>query len=337
MKKYRIAFAGFRHNHIQSLYYHAEMMGDRVEIAGAFEEDDKTRKELEASGNINFKYNTYKELLNDKTIDIVAIGDYFAIRGKRAIDALNAGKHIIVDKPLCTDLEELSKIEKIAKEKGLEVRSMLDMRFSSFVNCAREVVESGRIGEVNNIVLTGQHPLMYGQRPKWYYEDGKHGGVINDIGIHGIDIIKTITGLSVKRVLAAREWNAFATEDKNFLDSAQFMLELQNGAGVLCDVSYAAPEKIGFKLPSYWNVGIWGTNGMINCGANLKTLDLYISGADEVEKIDIVRADYNHVGDLIKYLDNEGGNVLTNKIVIDSARETLKIQKFADEYNKSLN
>ena len=68
---------------------------------------------------------------------------------------------------------------------------------------------------------------MYGRRPDWYFEKGKHGGVINDLAIHGIDLVRLFTDSDVEQVLSARSWNFYANEEPAFLDSAQFMLKMQ--------------------------------------------------------------------------------------------------------------
>jgi len=63
---------------------------------------------------------TYQDILDDSNVDIVAIGDYFGIRGEMVMSALQSGKHVICDKPICTNLHELDVIESLALENGLE-------------------------------------------------------------------------------------------------------------------------------------------------------------------------------------------------------------------------
>ena len=100
-----IAFAGFRHDHIFGLYNSA-LAEAGVSVRGAFEEDDAARAVAEEKG-VAFTYPTYRALLDDAAVEIVAVGDYYGIRGRRVIEALKAGKHVICDKPLCTSLSEL--------------------------------------------------------------------------------------------------------------------------------------------------------------------------------------------------------------------------------------
>lgn len=112
-----IAFAGFRHGHIFGLYKQATE-NPIVKIIGCFEENEEERKKVEESRGIDFGYKSYEEVLNDKSVDAVAIGDYYGKRGKMIIDALNRGKHVICDKPICTSLEELDEIERLSEEKN---------------------------------------------------------------------------------------------------------------------------------------------------------------------------------------------------------------------------
>ena len=101
-----IAFAGFRHSHILALYDSVQRC-EGVDLIGCFEENIAVKEQVEAEKGISFSYPSYEELLKDERVDVVAVGDYYGIRGKRIIEALKAGKHVIADKPLCTHLDEL--------------------------------------------------------------------------------------------------------------------------------------------------------------------------------------------------------------------------------------
>src|SRR5699024_6132221 len=142
-------------------------------------------------------------------------------------------------------------------------------------------------GEVHAIFFSGQHPLLYGSRPNWYFEEGKHGGTINDIAIHGIDFVEYITGLTPKKIIGARCWNAFATEVPEFEDCGQFMVELTNGAGLMADVSYAAPNSSGYSLPFYWRFTIWGMKGVMEFTVGSGDIVVALDGKEGTEIIEI--------------------------------------------------
>ncbi|MBE6570832.1 MAG: Gfo/Idh/MocA family oxidoreductase [Ruminococcaceae bacterium] len=325
MKKYGIAFAGFRHGHIFGLY-DAASKNENVNVVSAWEENEEA-KNAACENGVVFNCKSLDEMLSDEKVDIVAIGDYYGRRGSLAIKALEAGKHVIADKPLCTSLDELCEIRRLAKEKNLKIGMMLDMRYNKNVLAAKKLVDSGEIGEINNIYFGGQHPLLYGTRPGWYFEDGKHGGTINDISIHGIDIVKNLLGLDVKEICAARTWNKLAKEAPCFKESGQFMLTLSNGAGLIADVSYTAPDKVGYSLPYYWDFKIWGTEGMISFAIYSEKVELYKKTQDGVILCDGIESTRNNLDDLID--DINGKNNCTDGI-LSCTEEVLKIQRFAD-------
>ena len=168
----RFAFVGFRHAHIHDLYRRAAGR-DGVEVVAACEQDEAARAAAERAG-VAVTHSDPGQMLNEVDCDVVAIGEYFARRGGAAIHALNEGKHVIVDKPLCTRLEEVDEIERIASEKDLRVGCMLSMRDHGQTIGARNMIQEGTIGEVHAISFGGQHPLMLGSRPGWYFEEGGH-------------------------------------------------------------------------------------------------------------------------------------------------------------------
>lgn len=89
-KKLKIAFAGFRHGHILSLYALAQARED-LEVVAACEEHAETRVQLQKSGSAEITHTDLDSFLAVDA-DIVAVGDYFAQRGLVAVRALEAGR-----------------------------------------------------------------------------------------------------------------------------------------------------------------------------------------------------------------------------------------------------
>ena len=325
----KIAIVGCRHGHIFALYSLIKNNPD-VEFAGAYEPHDATREAAEVTHGMHFPYKSLEEVLSDESVDAIAIGDYYAIRGSHAIAALKAGKHVISDKPLCTSLAELDEIERLATEGNLSVGLMLDLRYHKNIQTAKALIDEGRLGAIHNVQFGGQHPLQYGTRPAWYFEEGKHGGTINDIAVHGVDLLTHLTGQTLAKVNAARCYNAYAKEEPAFLDCGQFMLTLSEGAGVIADVSYAAPNSMGYAYPYYWEFHIWGDKGMLSFSVNSDGVTLCADGATAPEQIPAVTP----VGDtLASFLADIAGKptMMTTAESIYASRATLLIQKAADE------
>jgi predicted dehydrogenase len=327
----RFAFAGFRHGHINDLY---RRVGERegTEVVAACEEHAETREKM-SGGPQKITHTNVEEMLSDVGCDVIAIGDYYARRGELAIRALEAGKHVIVDKPLCTRLDEVDMMARMSEEKGLRVGCMLTMRDHGQTLGMRQLIQEGAIGEVHAIGFGGQHPLSYGSRPRWYFEPGKHGGTINDIGIHAIDTLPWMTGLQFSTVKAARCWNAFEPEAACFKDGAQMMLTMENGCGVMGDVSYFMPDKAGYSLPLYWRYTIWGREGVIETCTTNKEIRIACRNSEEMETRPL--PDDQSGGYLEAFLKDIAGEAEPGErqtsSVLQSARTVLMIQKAADE------
>jgi predicted dehydrogenase len=330
--KVRLAFVGFRHGHIMSLYNLASGRED-IEIVAACEEDAAARAQTAAAGKVKITHDSYRAMLDDTPCDAVAVGDYFGARGSRAIEALLRGKHVISDKPLCTSLAELDRIEGLARERGLAVGCMLDMREGGAVLEARRLIAAGEIGDVHVIMPSGQHPLFWGSRPGWYFEPGKHGGTINDIAIHAIDAIPWMTGQAWKRLEAARGWNARVPSAPYFQDCGQFMATLANGCGVLCDVSYLSPDAAGYTMPQYWRMAFWGDKGVIEVTPTANQVALYRNDAKTPEVITAGsdRRGANLDAFLAEVRGQREGLHLSTAEVIAASRVALLIQRAADE------
>lgn len=276
-----ILFYGFRHGHILSCY-RALQKHPEYTILAALEDDEAARLAAEANLGISFDLGSYSQWLEDPRVEAVAIGGAFGDRGAAIIQALRHGKHVLSDKPICSDLAQLEEIRALARKNRCKIGCLLDLRETPAVQRAKALFDSGRMGEVRNITFTGQHYLDYDHRPTWYYEPGKHGGTINDLAIHGVDLITYLTGHRIEQVQSARCWNAFAHRHPDFRDCATFMAETDQGAGVLADVSYSAPN-LCFSMPTYWNFQIWCDRGLVTfCYAN-PDVTIYEAGASAPE------------------------------------------------------
>lgn len=327
----KFAFAGFRHDHIFSLYNHIKERQD-CQITASCEEDAPTREKLAATGRVNVTHHDYKTMLAEVECDAVAIGDYYSRRGEIAIAAMRAGKHVILDKPICTSLPELDEIEALAKEKKLAVQCMLDLRCRGQHLAMKRLLEEGRIGRVHTIMFQGLHPLVRDIRPSWYFEEGKHGGTINDIAIHGVDLALWMTNQTSADILAARAWNAVVTDVPTFQDCAQLMFRLGDGCGVIGDVSYLAPAKFGYRDEQYWRICCHGFRGVMETYSSAPSIKV---ATHEDETYREFPPDPHKSLVYFNSLLAEAGvtNVtpsLTTQEVLRASRITLEAQKIAD-------
>ncbi len=332
MQTYKLAFAGLRHGHILCMYDHVNNH-NRIEIVAACEEDKTTRDALISSRGLEITHSSFDRLIKETDCDIVAVGDYYSKRGSLILKALQAGKHVIADKPICTDRAELAAIREYCDRHNLIVGCMLDLRDMAQFITARKLIQQGRIGDIQAIQLGGQHPLSLGSRPHWYFEPDKHGGTINDLAIHAVDLIPWITGLSFESLLSARCWNSFVPQYPYFKDAAQFMAVMNNQAGLFCDVSYMVPDRLGYNHPLYWRITFWGREGVLETSCTASSVRLATGKDASFQDVSLTEA--NETGYLSSFLNEldktPQATGLTTKQVLHASEIALCIQQAAEQ------
>ncbi len=324
----RFCFAGFGHVHIYSLVEEVQARDDLTLVAAC--EGDPELAEWARSKNVMISHTTLTDALDDVVCDVVAIGAPFGVRGKLALEALRAGKHVIADKPLCTSLEELFEIETLVHDQNLRVDCMLTMRDSLEMVSLRAHLSRGRIGEVQAIQFGGQHPLNADTRPPWYFEPGMHGGTITDIFVHAADALPWVTGLDWASCLSARCWNATCPETPHFEDGAQVMLTMSNGCGVMGDVSYFMPSKGGYSLPYYWRMTLFGQNGIAEVSDGSRSLTVTHEGRVVPLEPETGKSG-GYLDGFLKDIGNDSvDGDLTTAGVLRAMRVALSVQQAAD-------
>lgn len=328
---HRIAFAGFRHPHIMGLWARAKEHPD-CRIVAAWEGDAATRQQLETDTDVELTHASFEQMLDESDFTIVAIGDVYGHRGALAIAALEAGKHIICDKPISTSLEELEKISQLAEQGSLSVGCQLDLVEMPSVQGLRKVITDGTLGSICTITIGAQHPLRFDSRASWYFEPGKHGGTINDIGIHIFDLVPWLTGSNWKMLLSARTWNAKAVEAPHFKDCAQFLSILENGASCFADVSYLAPDKLGYELAHYWRITVHGTKGMAEISYGDPSVLLVTDEDAEPRKIPAPEGPCpGYLEDFLQEIEGSPSKTgLTTQRILAASRQALDAQAVAD-------
>jgi Predicted dehydrogenases and related proteins len=148
-------------------------------------------------------YGSYAELLADPEIDAVYIPLPNNLHAEWAIAALEAGKHVLCEKPLGMDASQARSIAAKAAEKGLVAMEAFMYRFHPQWVRAREIVASGELGRIRAIQswfsYNNADPANIRNRP----ETG--GGALYDIGCYAVSSARFLAGSEPRRVLALCE------------------------------------------------------------------------------------------------------------------------------------
>ncbi len=176
-----------------------------VEVHGIAEFNPEMAREKAKELNIPMAYSSYEEMLADPDIDVVHICSPNFLHFPQAKMALQAGKHVVCEKPLTITSAEAKELVELAREKKLVNVINFNLRFYPVNFEARHLVHQESFGNV--FIVQGsylQDWLLYPTDWNWRLDKDQGGTlrVVADIGSHWIDLVMFITGLKVDEVFA---------------------------------------------------------------------------------------------------------------------------------------
>ena len=150
-------------------------------------------------------YPSLKELLEDENVHVVHIATPNRLHFEMARAALNAGKHVMCEKPLAMNASESKQLMDLAVKTHLVAAVNYNIRFYPLCLEARNRVQTGKVGDVFSACGSYvQDWLFYPTDYNWRViaEQGGQLRAVADIGTHWLDLILAITGLEIKEVFA---------------------------------------------------------------------------------------------------------------------------------------
>jgi predicted dehydrogenase len=177
-----------------------------IEVLGIADKNQALADEAALRLGISKAYGKWEDLVSDPEIGVVHIASPNFLHYAHAKAALEAGKHVICEKPLTMNSEESRELVNLAKKKGLLNAVNYNLRFYPLSQEAHELVKAGRLGDSIYIIQGSylQDWLLYDTDWNWRLEPELGGSIraIGDIGSHWIDLLSFITGLKIKSVMA---------------------------------------------------------------------------------------------------------------------------------------
>lgn len=324
----KIAMAGLAHGHgIGFLGSALKQKG--VSVTGFFD-NENIQSALEASKKFNAPvYEDLDKLLLDSGANTLITA---AVNSKKAdiiVKAIDAGLNIISDKPLVTKMEDLQKIiEALNRNKDVKLYLMLSERYNPVLVTAKALIESGEIGNPVSIINMRPHKLHPNDRPAWMFDSMLYGGIINDIGVHDIDIATWLGGSDVDEILAASTSNRRFTNISDFNDNGEAMLRLKNGCIVFLLESWLTPEQ--YPYHGEMKFIIHGTHGQIIADPQNERVTLY-SETRPPQDVTVIQPAENYVSDPIKYFSDKSHKAsVTTGDSIKAQKVALTCQMIAD-------
>jgi len=201
----------------------------KARLIGVSDQDKARAEDLARKFKCGFYEKNY-QLLKDDEIDAVSICTPTSTHFKIALQAIENGKHVLVEKPLAKSLKESVKIVREAEKKGVKLTVGHIERFNPAVQELKKLVEKGTIGDII---------LILSRRVTRWPERIGDVGVVKDSAIHDIDVMRYILEDDVIRVYAK-----VGKLKHRFEDYAEALLHFNKGGTGFIDSNWLTPKKI---------------------------------------------------------------------------------------------
>ena len=235
-------------------------VGDRATVTAACDVNAEAAKRRASETNPDAAiYTDWKQMLKDNVVDAVDCALPHHLHRDAIVDAAEAGKHILTEKPLCTTLEEARDIEEAVKQNGVILACAHNQMFEPAPRLARSMIRDGKLGRlfslrtVDCFYAGGGKPVDWGWRGK---VATCGGGCAIDTGYHPTYILISLANSEPVEVVSfLANYNQPTLEGD---DSAQTMVRFANGAVGTLQTSWGHPVPNG-----HWQFHAIGEKGQI--------------------------------------------------------------------------
>ena len=234
------------------------------------------------------KYTDYKEMLKKEEPTLVAICTESGKHGKIALDCIEEGCNLIIEKPIALSLEEADEIIKKAKEKNVKVSACHQNRFNKSIQKLREAIEEGRFGKL----LHGTAHIRWNRGEDYYKQASwrgtweQDGGALMNQCIHNIDLLRWMMGNEIVEVVGMTD-----NLNHDYIEAEDLGLALvkfANGSyGVIEGTTNVYPKNLEETLY------IFGEKGTVKVGGKSVNIIEEWMFADQKDNPEEIKAKYH--------------------------------------------
>lgn len=197
-------------------------------------------------------YSDFHDLLANPDVELVDITTPSIDHTRMAIAALQAGKHVFLEKPIAVSFAEAERLQSAAKLSRAMVLVGHNRRFFADFNHVKEIIDSGRLGEV---YLIRVRSLKYDLRDDWQALKSHGGGILLNVGPHFVDHCLDLLGWKYQSLWAS---TALVAAGGDAEDHAKIVFEGEQGLVVDLEISGgAAMDEVSFAA--------YGRHGSVAC------------------------------------------------------------------------
>lgn len=255
----KFAAIGLNHSHI---YGQADcLLREGAEFVAFFAPEDFLAEPFGQKYPQAKRVSDRRAILEDASIQLVLTASILDERSEVSIAAMQHGKDVMSDKPGMTSFAQLADLRRVQAETGRIYSICYSEHFETRSTVkAGELVASGAIGQVVHTVGLGPHQIRNNQRPDWFYDRKRYGGILCDIGSHQCEQFLFFSNSLDAEVLSATVANRANPDRPGLQDVGDMHLRTPNTSGYV-RVDWYTPDGLGT-----WGDGrltILGTEGYI--------------------------------------------------------------------------
>ncbi|MFZ2324020.1 MAG: Gfo/Idh/MocA family oxidoreductase [Ignavibacteriaceae bacterium] len=228
-----------------------------VELNAVAETNKNRLNTISDKFNIKQKFSNYKDLLEKSDVEAVIVATPTSTHKDIAIDCLQAGKDVLVEKPLARTYLEAKQIAEAAKKYKKKLMVGMNLRYRPDTMLLRSFINSNEIGDPFYIKCGWIRKQSSSE--KWFTKkEQSGGGVIIDLGIHLLDMALWLLGYPDVTSVATTN---FHHNTKSVEDTSISCLKCKNSAVINLEVSWSLPvEKNHFFFDVYGTKGSFSSN-----------------------------------------------------------------------------
>ncbi len=239
-------------------------------------------REFNLSSNIR-RYTDYKEMLEKEKPELAGIATESGKHAQIALDCINAGCNIIIEKPIAMSLEEADAIIKASDETGVKVCACHQNRFNKSIRKIREAMEEGRFGRLfhGTAHIRWNRGEGYYKQAPWRGTWEQDGGAMMNQCIHNIDLLRWMMGDDIAEVMAYTD--RLNHDYVQAEDLGLALIKFKNGSyGIVEGTTNIYPQNLEETLY------IFGETGTIKAGG--KSVNIieewhFADGKDDAEEV----------------------------------------------------
>ncbi len=279
---------------------------------------------------------SFQLILQDADTRLVVSAAIPNLRADIGIQVLQAGKDYFTDKSPFTHLEQLERVKQIvANTKQKYAVYYAERLHNEAAWEAGELIKSGKIGKVLQVISLAPHRLGKENRPDWFFQKQAYGGILTDIGSHQVEQFLTYSGATDASINFARASNLNNPEKPELEDFGEVSMTGNNGASFYTRVDWFTPDG-----QATWGDGrtfIVGTEGTIECrkyndiARQAPASKLFLTTHKEEQEIDCSnKSGFPFFGALILDCLYRTDNAMSQDHIFKAAELSMQAQAIAD-------